>query len=184
MVVMTILTGLIYPLAMTAISLAIFPSQANGSIEYRNGRAVGSRLIGQSFNRDEYLHGRPSAAGSNGYDGLSSGGTNLGPTNRKLLEAAEKYREQVRISNPPAGEAGVPSDLVTASASGLDPHISPEGAFIQAERIARARGMTAAEVESTIEAHLEKPWLGFAGEKRINVLMVNRALDDKGNKGR
>jgi potassium-transporting ATPase KdpC subunit len=175
--ILTVLLGIAYPLVMTGVSLVIFPKQARGSLLYREGKPAGSALIGQSFSKERYLHGRPSAAGDNGYDGLASGGSNLGPTSRKLLEAAEKRREVAQKGNLLLANSRIPSDLVFASGSGLDPHISPSAAFLQADRIAKARGMAITEVRKVIADHTEKPFLGFMGERRVNVLMVNMALD-------
>jgi potassium-transporting ATPase KdpC subunit len=175
--VMTVLLGLVYPLVMTGISLVLFPKQAGGSIIYKEGKPAGSTLIGQSFSQERYLHGRPSAAGEKGYDGLASGGSNLGPTSRKLLTAAGKCRDDIKKENLLSAEIRIPSDLVLASGSGLDPHISPPAAIIQADRIARARGIAVDEVRKVIAARTEKPFLGFIGEPRVNVLMVNMDLD-------
>lgn len=175
--VMTVLLGIVYPLAMTGISQLMFPRQASGSIVSVNGRPVGSSLIGQSFSADRYLHGRPSAAGEKGYDGLASGGSNLGPSNRRLLESVEKYRSDAEKRELKSDRSPIPSDLVCSSASGLDPHISPAAAWLQAGRVARARGMSADEVRKVIDAHVEIPFLGLIGEPRVNVLMVNMALD-------
>lgn len=177
MVAMTVLIGILYPLVMTGISQLLFSKQAAGSIVYREGKPAGSILIGQTFSGEKYLHSRPSAAGEKGYDGLSSSGTNLGPTNKHLLEAAEKYKMEVLKEEMKSEGNKIPSDLVFASASGLDPHISPAAAFLQMDRVAKARGVSADEVRKIIEAHLEIPFVGIIGEPRVNVLMTNLALD-------
>jgi K+-transporting ATPase ATPase C chain len=177
MTVMTVLLGILYPLAMTGISQLLFPRQASGSILCINGKPVGSSLIGQSFSAERYLQGRPSAAGEKGYDGLASGGSNLGPTNRHLLESVEKYRLDVEKRELKSDRSPIPTDLVCSSASGLDPHISPPAAYLQIGRVARARGISVDEVRKVIDAHLEIPFLGLIGEPRVNVLMVNMALD-------
>jgi K+-transporting ATPase ATPase C chain len=177
MIVMTVLMGLVYPLAMTGISLVLFPGQAKGSLIYREGKPAGSRLIGQSFSSGKYLHGRPSAAGEKGYDGLASGGTNLGPTNRHLVDNARKNQDAVVAENNVTPETKVPSDLVFASASGHDPHISPRAAYFQAGRIAQARGISPEQVRKIIDGHVEKPFLWCIGEPVVNVLLVNMALD-------
>lgn len=170
---LTLLTGVAYPAAVTAMAQVAFPAQANGSMIIADGRTVGSTLIGQSFTEPQYLWGRPSAAGA-GYDGMSSGGSNLGPTSRELIERVEAEVDRLRAAN---GDAPIPVDLVTASASGLDPHISPVAAAYQVARIAFARGVDAAQVESAVARHTEGPLLGFLGEPRVNVLLVNLDLD-------
>lgn len=170
----TLLTGLVYPLAMTGIGQAAFNSQANGSPIERNGVVVGSSLIGQQFTRPEYFWGRPSAAGA-GYDGRSSSGSNLGPSSQALADRirAEAQRYDVPISD-------IPPDLLTASASGLDPHITPAAARFQLARVARARGLREEVVSSLIDAHTETPSFGLIGEERVNVLELNLALDTLG----
>lgn len=228
MIAMTVLTGLIYPIAMTLASETIFPHQANGSLITQNGQVVGSSLIGQSFAKPEYFHPRPSSAG-NGYDATNSGGSNLGPTSAKLLHGTTKADDKGRdivdfdgvadrivhyclennipydSSQPLASfedaqgnlddaklikafndsktplsftpKVSLPSDAVTGSASGLDPHISPANAELQAARIAKARGVSGDDVKSLIAQSTERPDLGFLGEPRVNVLLLNIALD-------
>ncbi|HVY89232.1 MAG TPA: potassium-transporting ATPase subunit KdpC [Hyphomonadaceae bacterium] len=172
--IFTILTGLIYPLAMTGIGQALFKRQADGSPIERNGVVVGSSLIGQAFSKPEYFWGRPSAAGK-GYDARSSSGSNLGPSSKVL---ADRIGETATAFGAPAGK--IPPDLLTASGSGLDPHISPAAARFQAGRIALARRMPVETVNRLIDEHTEAPSLGFIGEPRINVLELNLALDDLG----
>jgi len=161
------LTGLAYPAAVTALAQALFPSQANGSLVSQNGHVIGSSLIGQGFAQPGYFHPRPSAAGK-GYDPLASGGSNFAPTAKALVD---------RVKGDLKANPGAPIDLVTASASGLDPHISPEAAMSQAPRIAAARGMGLGEVQALIAAHSETALAGFIGEPRVNVLALNLALD-------
>lgn len=174
--VMTVLTGLAYPALVTGVAHALFPAQAHGSLLWANGQVVGSALIGQNFSRPEYFHPRPSAAGTSGYDAAASSGSNLGPTSRTLLERVQKAIVQYREEN--GGYAGpIPADAVTASASGLDPHISPENAGIQAMRVARARGVGADAVMALARKWTEPRWLGFVGELRVNVLQLNLDLD-------
>lgn len=176
--VLTILTGLVYPAVVTGIAQVVFPSQAHGSLVTANGKIVGSSLIGQSFARPEYLHPRPSAAGQNGYDASASAGSNYGSTNQKLIDRVKGSLDQYRKENPDyAGP--IPADALTASGSGLDPHISPANADIQAARIAKARSVDVARVREVIAHSTETPWLGFVGEPRVNVLLVNLALDEQ-----
>ena len=173
-----VLLGIAYPLALTGIGQTLFPSQANGSLVRENGRVVGSTVVGQAFGSERYFHTRPSAAGD-GYDGLASSGSNLGPTSRAL--AARVKGDIARLSETAPGRP-VPPDLVTTSASGLDPDISPEAAFYQVDRIAKARGIDPAAVRGLVERSVEGPILGFLGEPRVNVFELNRRLDAFGAK--
>jgi K+-transporting ATPase ATPase C chain len=175
---MTVLLGVVYPLAITGISQIAFPHRANGSLVTSGGKVIGSELIGQNFTKPEYFQPRPSAAGSDGYDGTSSSGSNLGPTSKKLIDRVQGSLEKFRKENPDY-HGPIPADLVTASASGLDPHISPESALAQAPRIAKTRNIAAAQVQQLIAQHTEGPELGLLGEPRVNVLQLNLALDER-----
>jgi K+-transporting ATPase ATPase C chain len=175
-IVLTILTGILYPLAMTGISQALFHKQANGSLIERNGTVIGSEIIGQNFTKPEYFHPRPSAAGSNGYDATASGGSNLGPTNPALADRLTKDAAQFRKDNPDFS-GPIPADAITTSASGLDPEISPANALAQAGRIAQARQASKDAVENLVRANTQQRDLGVLGEPRVNVLKLNLALD-------
>jgi K+-transporting ATPase ATPase C chain len=173
---MTVLLGVIYPLAITGICQVFFPHQANGSLITGGGKVIGSELIGQNFSRPEYFQPRPSAAGSDGYDSTSSGGSNYGPTNKKLIDRVTASVEKFRKENPDY-QGPIPADLLTASASGLDPHISPASAEAQVPRVAKARGVAVERVTQLMAQFTERPDLGILGEPRVNVLMLNLELD-------
>ena len=170
-IVTTVLLGLAYPLLVTGVAQVLYRDKADGQIIYRNGAAMGSRLIGQPFSGEAYFHSRPSAAGD-GYDAANSGGSNLGPTNRKLQEEVAG-----RVQMEKSGNGPVPIDLVTASGSGLDPHISPASADYQVARVARARGISESETRALVLRHAEPRQLGIFGEPRVNVLELNLELD-------
>ena len=175
---MTLLTGLIYPGVVTGLCQLLFPRSANGSLLEVNGKIVGSTLLGQNFSKPEYFHPRPSAAGNDGYDATASSGSNLGPTNQKLVDRMKADIEKFRKENP-AYQGPIPADMLTTSASGLDPDISPASALAQAPRVAEARGATLDQVRQLIEAHAEGRQLGFLGEPRVNVLLLNLDLNQK-----
>ncbi len=176
MVLLTILTGILFPLALFGVGGAIFPKKAAGSLVRRNGAVVGSAWIGQAFSRPEYFHPRPSAAG-NGYDASSSGGTNFGASNPKLIDAVRQSAQDFRKANGISSFADIPIDAVTNSGSGLDPHITPQNAALQIARVARARGLTEDQLRALVEAQTQGRQLGFLGEPRISVLALNLALD-------
>jgi potassium-transporting ATPase KdpC subunit len=172
-VVLTILLGVFYPLAVWGLSQMFFPHQANGSLIVIDGKLIGSGLIGQTFSSPGYFHSRPSAAG-NGYDAAGSSGSNLGPTSKKLIDRVKTDATLLQAENP---GAKIPADLVTTSGSGLDPHISPEAAEFQIARVARERDMSEAELRQTVARFTEGRQLGFLGEPRVNALMLNIELD-------
>ncbi|MDX1982905.1 MAG: potassium-transporting ATPase subunit KdpC [Bryobacteraceae bacterium] len=174
---LTVLTGLVYPGLVTGLCQVLFPAQANGSLITRNGKVTGSELIGQNFTRPEYIQPRPSAAGSDGYDASASGGSNLGPTSQKLIDRVRASAAALKAGNP-AHIGPLPADAVTASASGLDPHLSPASVRMQLDRVAQARRVSAAEVEEIANRFIEGRDLGFLGEPRVNVLKLNMALDE------
>jgi potassium-transporting ATPase KdpC subunit len=185
LVALTAITGLIYPLAMTGIAGSIFPYQAQGSLIERDGKVIGSALIGQAFTSDQYFHGRPSATTAPDpnnstktvpapYNAANSGGSNLGPTNKALVERVQGDVEKLKQENP---SSPVPIDLVTTTGGGLDPHISPDGALFQVPRVAKARNMPEDELRRLVNEHVETRTLGLLGEPRVNVLALNLALD-------
>ncbi|MCS6296147.1 MAG: potassium-transporting ATPase subunit KdpC [Nitrospira sp.] len=174
--ILTILTGVAYPLVVTGIAQLLFPHQANGSLIYKDGKPIGSTLIGQPFDEPKYFWGRPSATAPFPYNAAASSGSNLGPTNPALTEAVKTRVAALRASDP-GNDTPVPVDLVTASGSGLDPHISPASAEYQVRRVARARGREEAFVRTLVSQHTEGRQLGMLGERRVNVLALNLALD-------
>ena len=173
--VLTVLTGMLYPALVTGIAQAIFPKQANGSLIEVNGRVTGSELIGQKFSKPEYFQGRPSAAGD-GYDASNSGASNFGPTSQKLVDRIKTDAEKFHKENPDFS-GPIPADLLTASASGFDPHLSPASASAQVARVAKARGITQDKAQQLVDRFTEPRQLGFLGESRVNVLKLNLALD-------
>jgi K+-transporting ATPase ATPase C chain len=174
MLVTTVLFGLLFPLLITGLAQVLFPKQANGELVTRNGQVVGSRWIGQSFSSSGYFHSRPSIAGT-GYDAANSGGSNLGPTNQSLVARVQGDADRLQAENP---GTLIPIDLLTTSASGLDPHISPEAAEFQVPRIAKERGLSEDAVRTAVRQHTESRQFGFLGEPRVNVLELNLALDE------
>lgn len=175
--IMTAITGIAYPLVVTGIAQIVFPDQASGSLIVNNGKAVGSRLIGQNFSDPKYFWSRPSATSPQPYNGVGSSGSNLGPLNPALTDGIKKNIDALHAADP-TNKAPIPVDLVTASASGLDPEISLAAATYQAARVARLRGMSAQAVQGLIDAHAQGNWLGLLGEPRVNVLELNLALND------
>jgi K+-transporting ATPase ATPase C chain len=184
-VALSLVTGLIYPLAMTGLAQVLFPTQANGSLIVKDGKVIGSTLIGQLFTEDKYFHGRPSATVKpdpndssktveEPYNAANSGGSNLGPTNKALIDRVKDSVEKLKAENP---NVAVPIDLVTTTAGGLDPHISPAGALFQVPRVAKARNMSQDRVRQLVEQHVEGRLFGLLGEPRVNVLALNMALD-------
>ena len=178
MIALTLITGVVYPLAFTAFAYAVFPQQAGGSLVMRKGNVVGSRLIGQQFNDPKYFWSRPSATAPFPYNAASSSGSNYGPQSPDLKKAVESRRADLKKADP-GNTSSIPIDLLTASASGLDPHISPEAAEYQAARVARVRGMHDSEVRSLIATYTQARQFGFLGQPVVNVLALNRALDDR-----
>jgi potassium-transporting ATPase KdpC subunit len=189
-IALTLITGLVYPLAMTGIAGVLFPYQAQGSLIEKGGKVIGSALIGQDFESDRYFHGRPSATTgpdpkdpnktvAQPYNAVNSGGSNLGPTNKALIERVKGDADKLKAENP---STPVPIDLVTTSASGLDPDLSPEGALFQVSRIAKARNMSEDSVRQLVNEHVEDRTLGILGEPRVNVLALNLALDGAGTR--
>lgn len=176
LLLLTVLTGLIYPLTVTGLAQVFFPDQANGNLIVREGKVVGSKLIGQYFDKPEYFWGRPSATAPFPYNPAASGGSNLGPTNPVLLEAVKARVTALRAADP-GNDLPIPVDLVTASGSGLDPHVSPAAALYQMKRVARARGLEETIVQELVAQHTEERQFGLLGERRINVLQLNLALD-------
>ena len=177
LILLTVVTGIAYPLAMTGVAQAIFPELANGSLVYVNDKPTGSILLGQNFTTAKYFHSRTSSAGTDGYDAAGSSGSNLGPTSKKLVDTVKDNIEKVRSENQLEESVSIPSDLVMASASGLDPDISPEAAYLQVNRIANERGISENEVRRLVTSHVQVRQLGFLGAERVNVLALNMALD-------
>ena len=177
LIVFTVILGLAYPLLMTGVAQVLMPGSANGSLIERDGKVIGSELIAQGFAGPGYFHPRPSAAGADGYDASASAGSNLAPGSKDLRNRIAKSVAETRATDK---TSQVPPDLVTTSASGLDPDVSPEAAFVQVRRVAAARGMTPAQVEELVRQQVNQPLLGFLGEPRVNVLKLNLALDAAG----
>jgi len=180
--ILCVITGVMYPGVVTGLAQVLFPRQANGSLVTVNGRVVGSALIGQPFTRPEYFHPRPSGAGT-GYDATASSGTNKGPTDAKLADTLIAQAVDGAVKNDGAKKGAIPSDMVTSSASGLDPHISPANAYLQVARVARARGADSAAVRALLDRRVEDRQFGLFGEPRVNVLLLNIALDSAFGRG-
>jgi potassium-transporting ATPase KdpC subunit len=181
--VLTVLTGIVYPVAMVGLAHLFFPAQADGSLLVRNGHVIGSALLAQNFSSPRYFHGRPSAAGETGYDAARSSGSNLGPTNKTLIEIVRARASTLREHEPGINHGQIPIDLVTASGSGLDPEISPAAAEIQIPRIANARGLSEAAVRLLVRTYTRGRTLGILGEPGVNILQLNLALDNLGSDG-
>jgi potassium-transporting ATPase KdpC subunit len=179
-IVLTLLTGILYPIAIVGLAHLLFPKQAEGSLIARDGRVIGSALLGQNFASPAYFHPRPSAAGDKGYDAANSSGSNLGPTNKTLIDTVRARVSTLREHEPGINHGDIPVDLVTSSGSGLDPEITPAAAEIQVARVAKARGLTEDAVRSMIRTHTRGRVLGILGEPGVNVLQLNLALDDLG----
>lgn len=177
LLILTVLTGLVYPLTITGMTHLIFPDQSNGSLIVRNGKVIGSKLVGQYFDKPEYFWSRPSATSAFPYNAAASGGSNLGPTNPALIEAVKARVAALRATDP-GNDAPIPVDLVTASGSGLDPHISPAAALYQVKRVARRRGLDESILQTLVTQRIEGRQFGFLGERRVNVLELNLALDN------
>jgi len=177
-VVLTVLLGLIYPLALTGVARVLFPWQSAGSLVSYRRQVIGSAIIGQNFSAPQYFHSRPSAAGDKGYDASGSGGSNLGPTNKTLIETVRKRLKDELETDPGVAANQVPVDLVTSSGSGLDPEISPAAAELQIPRVAKARGLSQDTVAQLVRQNTRGRWLGLLGEPAVNVLTLNLALDD------
>jgi potassium-transporting ATPase KdpC subunit len=180
---LTLLVGVVYPLVMVGLAHLLFPHQAEGSLIFRGGQVVGSELIGQNFSSPGYFHPRPSAAGDKGYDAANSSGSNLGPTNRTLIETVRSRASTLREHEPGINHAEIPVDMVTSSGSGLDPEITPAAAEIQIPRVAEARGLSEDAVRSLISSHTRARQFGVLGEPGVNVLELNLALDKLGANG-
>ena len=179
-IILTLLTGIAYPVVMVGLAHLLFPHQAGGSLVIRDGKLIGSALIGQNFSSPRYFHPRPSAAGDKGYDSANSSGSNLGPTNKTLIETVRSRASTLREHEPGINHGMIPVDMVTASGSGLDPEITPAAAEIQVPRVAKARGLSEAAVRSLISTHTQGRTMGILGEPGVNVLQLNLALDNIG----
>jgi K+-transporting ATPase ATPase C chain len=177
-IILVLVTGVAYPLAVTGVAQVLFKEKADGSMIYKNGQIVGAKLIGQNFSLPQYFHPSPSAAGKEGYDAAASSGSNLGPTNAKLIEGIKNNIKKVQAENPGVKAAEIPVDLVTASGSGLDPHISPAAALLQVPRVAESRHLSEETVKKLVDENTEERQLGVLGEPRVNVLLLNFALDE------